>query len=59
MECFLNRAPVGLGNQHRVAPLALDLHRLMGLPHLIDQGVETPAGFRGRHSGYRDLGERK
>jgi len=36
----------------------LDLHRLMGLPHLIDQGVETPAGFRGRHSGNRDLGER-
>jgi hypothetical protein len=36
----------------------VDLHRLMGLPHLIDQGVEAPPGFRGRHSGHRDLGER-
>jgi hypothetical protein len=58
MERFLNRAPVGLGNQDRIPPLPVDLHRLMGLPHLIDQGVEAPPGFRGRDSGHRDLGER-
>jgi len=43
--------------RHRVTALAVDLHRLMGLPHLIDQGVEAPASFRGRHSGHRSLKE--
>ena len=58
MERFLNRAPVGLGNQDRIPPLPVDLHRLMGLPHLINQGVEAPAGFRGGHRGHRDFWER-
>jgi hypothetical protein len=30
----------------------------MGLPHLINQGVKAPAGFRGGHRGHRDLWER-
>jgi len=58
MESFLNGAPVVLRQQHRIAAPAVDLHRLMGLPHLIDHGVQAPAGFRGRHSGHGDLGER-
>lgn len=49
MQGLLDGAPVVLGEQHSVAPFAGDLHRLVRLPHLIDQGLEPLAGFCGGH----------
>ena len=40
MQGLLDGAPVVLREQDGIAPLAGDLHRLVGLAHLVNQGVE-------------------
>ena len=45
MQGLLDGIPVGLREQHGIAALAADLHRLMGIADLIDEGMEPLAGL--------------
>ncbi len=45
MQGLLDGAPIIFQEQNGVAPLAGDPHGLMGLSHLIDQGIKLFAGF--------------
>ena len=47
MQGLLDGAPVVFREQDGIASLAGDLHGLVGLAHLIDQGVQPLAGFCG------------
>ena len=47
MQCLPDCAPVTFPQQNSVAPLPNDQQRLVGLPHLANQGVEPLAGFSG------------
>ena len=51
MQGLLDGAPVIFREQYGVAPLTGDLNGLVGLPHLIDQGIEPLAGFCGGDDG--------
>ena len=47
MQGLPDCAPVTFPQQNSVAPLPNDQQRLVGLPHLVNQGVEPLAGFSG------------
>jgi hypothetical protein len=52
---FLDGAPIRFRQQNGAAAFAMDLHRLVGLPNLIDQGIKAPAGLGGRNTGHAPL----
>ena len=56
---LLDGAPVIFREQHGIAPLTGDLHGLVGLAHLINQGIEPLADFCGgestRRLSFKDL----
>jgi len=52
MQGLLDGAPVVFREQHGIAPLTGDLNGLVGLPHLIDQGIEPLAGLCGGDGGH-------
>jgi hypothetical protein len=54
MQGLLNGSPILLREENRIAALAVDLHRLVGLANLVDQGVKALAGLCGRHSCHHD-----
>ena len=50
MEGLLDGMPILFREENRIPALARDLQRLVGLAHLIDQGVQPFAGFCRRNT---------
>jgi tetratricopeptide (TPR) repeat protein len=58
MEGLLDGTPILFREEDRIPALTGDLQRLVGLAHLIDQGVQPFAGFCRRNACHFDLSGR-